>query len=188
MQVYKSFRFLLLSLFSFALVAAAASADPYADLVKTQKAFYAVKSFRGTISNPKMKQPVQLEFVAPDRWHVVVANNNEYIIGNTMSIKAGGMSLKIPMPGSMQGMLQNARAFSANEDIKKDYTIKYLGMTNVGGQNLRTYGYTKNSDPSLTMKMYIASDNLPRRNEVTDKNGTTTVTYSDYNAPIVINP
>ena len=186
--MHKPIRFLLLSLFSFAILAAAASADPYADLAKTQKAFYAVKSFRGTISNPKMKQPVQVEFVAPDRWHVVVAGNNEYIIGNSMSIHAGGMSMKIPLPASMQGMLQNTRTFSANTDLKKDYTIKYLGTTNVGGQMLRTYGYTKNSDPSLTMKMYIAGDNLPRRNEVTDKNGTTTVTYADYNAPITINP
>ena len=186
--MHKFFRFSVLPLFSFALLAAAASADPYADLTKTQKAFYAVKSFRGTISSPKMKQPVQVEFVAPDRWHVVVAGNNEYIIGNSMTIQAGGMSMKIPMPASMQGMLQNTRSFSAGENLKKDYTIKYLGMTNVGGQSLRTYSYVKNSDPSLTMKMYIANDNLPRRNEVTDKNGTTTVTYSDYNAPITINP
>ena len=180
---------------SFALVVAAvsalsamASADPYADLGRVQKAFYAVHSFRGQISSPKMKQPITLEFVAPDRWHMVTPAGDQYIVGNTMTVHVGGMSMKLPMK-AFGPMLQNIRTFAAGEDLKKDFTIQYAGTTNIGGQILRMYTYTKNSDPSVRAKMYIGPDNLPRRNEVTDKSGNvTTVTYKDYNSPITINP
>ena len=167
--------------------AGVAAADPYGDMAKVQKAFYHIHSFRGTISSRRLKSPIKMEFVAPDRYHVVTPAGDQYIIGNTMTMHVGGMSMKVPL-GATQGMLTNVRSFAANEDLKKDYTIKYLGTTNEGGQTLRIYSYAKSSNPSLTMKMFVGPDNLPRRNEVTDSNGTTTVTYSDYNAPITIQP
>ncbi|GAC1389558.1 MAG: hypothetical protein NVSMB31_05690 [Vulcanimicrobiaceae bacterium] len=186
--MFKTIRFLAVSFLAVGVIQSAALADPYADMTKVQKAFYAVHSFRGEISNPKLKKPMELEFVAPDRYHMTTPAGDQYIIGDTMYMHVGGMSMKLPAK-SMTGMIGNIRSLAAGQNLKADYTIAYLGTTSMGGQTLRMYSYTKKSDPSIKVKMYVAPDNLPRRNEVTGKDGLATViTYKDFNAPITINP
>ena len=178
---------LLFPLFAFVLsCTAAALADPYADMAKVQKAFYAVHSFRATIAGTKMPgKSILMEFVAPDRYHVKLPVGDEYIIGDTMTMNMNGMHMNIPMQGRMKSMMQNLRGWAANRDMKKDFTI-----TDAGSQGgLHAYRYIDHQHPESTVMMYVASDNLPRRSVVTDKTGgTTTISYSDYNTPISINP
>ena len=164
----------------------AALADPYADMAKAQKAFYAVHSFRATIAGTKMPgKSILMEFVAPDRYHVKLPVGDEYIIGDTMTMNMNGMHVNIPMQGQMKSMMQNLRGWASNRDMKKDFTI-----TDAGTQDgLHAYKYVDHQHPDNAVMMYVGSDNLPRKSVVTDKTGgTTTITYSDYNTPITINP
>jgi len=177
--MYKSFRFIVLALFSVSVVSAAASADAYSDLAKTQKAFYALKSFRATLA-PDNGPTIQMEFVAPDKWHELLPGGMEAIIvGSTMKRKVGGSWMSVPMAGKFSGMLQNLRGWAADKSLKTNYKITDLGMDG----SLHKYQYVGQGADST---MWIRADHLPDHTVVKSQGRTMTITYKDYNAPITI--
>ena len=158
----------------------AALADAYSDMAQVQKAFFALHSFRALLSFDKGRT-MQMEFVAPDRWHEIMPGTMDAtIIGQTMKVNTHGMSMSIPVPASLNMSLQSMRGWAADKNLKTDYKIVDLGMDGV----LHKYEYDGQGAKSF---MWVRKDHLPDHIVTTSQGRTTTITYKDYNAPITIN-
>ena len=189
-----------------------ASADPRADVVKAMNGALAAKSYRTHLvlsSSNGTSMTMVGEFVAPDRYHLTrettlpgraPVTQEMIIIGkNTYSKTASGQWQKYPV--DMSDVLSTLRDKKTIDALSKDAEAKFIGPDVLDGAPMLVYQYTlKNAlgtGVNSTSKTWIsAADNLPRKTEsesdvsvegkVTKTH--TTVTYSDYNADIKIEP
>src|SRR5579863_5396051 len=93
------------------LLALAALADPYSDLVKAHDAFKAAKSWHA-VEHFSNGRTMTIDFSAPDRWRVQpMPNMTELIIGSDVYMVRNGKSMKMPMGGEMiRNQVQSAGA------------------------------------------------------------------------------
>jgi hypothetical protein len=70
--------------------------------------------------------------------------------------------------------------FSVQDDVQ---SVRGLGTGMLEGQSVRVYSYTVHGTP---VTVYVGANALPVQSVINDKNGTTTIRYSQYDAPISI--
>lgn len=64
-------------------------------------------------------------------------------------------------------------------------TLRDLGMQSFNGATLREYTFTSNGYP---VQLYLRTDSYPAASVVQTPNGSVTIAYSRYNAPLTIAP
>lgn len=163
------------------LVPVAVFANAYDDLMKVQAAFQSAKSWHAEehFSNGRT---VIVDYAAPDRWRIQPSPGiAELVIGNDVYMVRNGHTSKLPLGGAMiREIIQNV-GFSVSDDIKQ--SASDLGMHTLNGQSVHVYSYTTRGTP---VTLYVDANWLPVQMIVRNKTLTTTITYSQYNAPISI--
>ncbi len=160
-----------------------ANADPYGDLVKVRAAFESAHSWHAS-ERLSTGHTVLVDYVAPDRWRIVpVPNVTDVIIGNSLYMTAHGRTFHSPFISPQIHQLVNQNWLRITPEVKR--TLRDRGWRSVGGARLHEYTFTADNIP---VQLYVGANRLPARAIVTTKQGTVTILYSRYNAPITINP
>jgi hypothetical protein len=157
----------------------AALADPYSDLSQAFAAFNAARSWHAT-EQMSTGQTILVDHVAPDRWRIQpTLNTTEVLIGNVAYMNGR----EIPMIGGMMHSRLSNFEMPSVSDFQN--TLKDLGWQTVNGARVHAFSYTIKGVPET---MYVGTNHLPVQAIVKTSQGTMTITYSQYNAPITISP
>ena len=167
-------------------------------LLKAVGAQMDVKSFRARFdaNTGGVEMASNLEYVAPDRYHMKGEEGEVILIGNTAwSRQSDGTWQKEPVDADqMVGSVRNPKMI---DEIRKNAIITSAGPDTLDGKPMTIYEYTMRTPESAEMtikgKAWISSaDNLPHRMESeSNSRGQTmkmTITYFDYNADIKLQP
>jgi hypothetical protein len=158
-------------------------ASPYSDFMKAANAFMAAKSWYA-VEHFSNGRTVTIEYVARDRWRIKPSPKvTELLIGSSIYMVRNGKSTRLPFGGGMVRKMIEKSRLQANGDIEQ--SIRDLGMTTVDGKSVHGYSYTANSIP---VTVYVGADSLPVQTVEQDKKVTITIDYSNFNAPISIQP
>jgi TonB family protein len=134
-----------------------------------------------------------MEYVLPDRWHVIDKNEEMIVVGHDIYRKEGTGPWR-----RYTGMFVGAHQDSLEESLKaidKADEVDLIGRESVDGVPTLVYRRTSYLEPnktiSLTTRLWIGeADSLLRKSEfdcdVESKKATTVSTYYDYNADIKI--
>ena len=178
--------------------AVAPSADPLEDVARSMRAQMEVKSFRVRMefsysgnSNTRV-----VEFVAPDRFHMISDKNEVFIVGPATYMKGPkGNWQRVPM--DVNAMIQSFRDPQIIDEVRKSTNAKFIGPDTLDGSPMLVYEYTMSNafgtNSTSTTKSWIsATDGLPRRleidGEIDSMKARAVNTYYDYNADIKIEP
>jgi hypothetical protein len=171
------------------------SANPLDALKSAFRGFAGVKSFRAkttTTGGTGGTQEMTMEFVTPDRFHMISKQFEAYIIGGTFYMKVGTKWEKTTMPKGFDFSAGDPKKLEAELGISTE--TKFIGPDVLDGSLTSVYEYTttiKTPTPmTTTSKVWVGvADGLPRKRESASKSGIKSVTtYYDYNANIVIEP
>lgn len=172
-----------------ALAKAADALNPLPDAKAQVKAmtgtFLAAKSFHATMTHSDGTQTMtnEVDFVAPDRYRMVMPMGTQYIIGDTMIMDVNGRSMKMPLP---KGTL-NFRDMSRYSEHEATMTAEALGTEMLDGVSTRKY-LIRNTQPEPSEStMWVDADGYPQQIQVAStvqgKAYTTTIRYSRFNDP-----
>lgn len=153
--------------------------------------FLGAKSFHATMTHGDGARTMtnEVDFVAPDRYRMVMPMGTQYIIGDTMIMTVDGRSMKMPMP---KGTL-NFRDMSRFSEHEATMTVESLGSEVLDGRPTRKY-VVRNTQPEPSEStMWIGADGYPQQIQVNGtaqgQTYTTTIRYSRFNDPgITIDP
>ena len=172
-----------------------ASSDPKAAVIEASRKFIALKSFSGKIeaeAQTPFKQ--QVEYVAPDRYHVVYRDNagaeTEMIMaGDDAYVKEGDSWKEIPGDTNPTPTLRNS---FTEEALKSISDVKFEGEESVNGKPALVYSYklvTVVGNFPVNQKIWVSkSSGLPMKCYVEYSNGqikTLTTTF-DTESPVTI--
>jgi outer membrane lipoprotein-sorting protein len=168
--------------------------DAKTDIEKLSDRFMAIKSFRATMDGEgQTPMHTELEFAAPDRYRMRMANSMEVvIIGRTTYMKVGDKWQKMQLP--VENAIGEMRTTFTKEGMKWISDVKHTGDDTVDGKPAYVYTYhgkAPNNVGENDSKLWIAkSDGLPLKIEATYKSGnlrSMTIEY-DYDTPVTIEP
>ncbi len=189
-----------------------AGANPRAELAEAMKSQLNARSYRAQMAlsgSNGMTGTTQIEFVAPDRFHMTQNSQlpgrgqmrQEFIIvGKETWMRVGdGAWQKFPVDvGQIVAQFRDPKVL---DQLTQSADIKYIGADTVAGAPTHIYEYTIKGELGKgiknTAQTWIgAADNLPRKTETEGEievmgkplKTKTSITYSDYNADIKIAP
>jgi len=172
-----------------------ASSDPKARVIEASQKFIALKSLTGkmdAVAETSFKQ--QVEYVAPDRYHVVYRDDKgaeaEMIMaGNDAYIKEGDSWKKLPGETNPTPTMRNS---FTEEALKSISDVKFEGEESVNGKPAVVYSYnlvTVVGNFPVNQKLWVSkSSGLPMKCYVAYSNGpikTLTTTF-DTESPVTI--
>jgi hypothetical protein len=178
-------RHLWITLALVAATAAPTAANPNDDLMHAADKFAAAKTFHATMTAGARVS--EIDYVAPDRFHMTMPSSESYVIGSTMYVKAGGSWMKLPMPG-LQTMTDQLRGPAQIRAHIASVTVTDKGIDADGHKyayDVKESGYTGHVVTWIGL-----ADGLPHKMVVTPegKGSPVTVVYSRYNEPITVAP
>jgi hypothetical protein len=163
------------------LVPSIANAGPVDDLEKVRAAANAQKSWRATMVLPGGKTDT-IDYVAPDRWRTQHNGVTTLVIGDSTYLIKNGKTEKLDIPAEEGPMISFAGELG--DDVKR--SVRDLGVQTLNGQAVHVYSFT--SEGILTT-FYVGANNLPVQAVMRRPQGTgVTITFSQWNAPIHIEP
>ncbi len=130
-----------------------------------------------------------VEYVAPDRFHMVITQNNQttemFMIGRDVWMKSGGTCSK--MPANVP--VRNPKDMAAHASAGSTITVVRGGPATIEGTATQSYMVTtESSGTTTTEKLYVATGTgLIRRLEIQGKDPLT-IDYFDYNVPLKVDP
>jgi hypothetical protein len=161
------------------LLPSVALASPVGDLSAAMTAFDATRSWHATESFSN-GQTVTVDHVAPDRWRIrPTANTTEVLIGSNVYMNGR----LIPFVGGAIRSRLSSFQMTITPEIRS--SLRDAGWHVVGGYRTHAYSFTSQGVPET---LYIGPGHLPIQAVTTSRGVTTTITYSQYNAPITITP
>ena len=180
------------------------SGDPKEDVKQAFLKLNSAKCWRAVLTTSGGRA-MQIEFVAPDRFHIKNPSNVEgeraspemIIIGKETYMKMGNMPWRHAPQGAGFGeIIQEARRTDVAEEMARYEEIKFAGSEDLDGVPALVYRFKRKDENGheSSGKIWIAaSDGVLRKIE---KEGTgadaagagTTVVYSEYNGNIKIEP
>jgi len=178
-------------LFALAIAAAGSAwAGPKETVHDAFAKFLAAKSFRATVTDAKSgEQLSQLEFVAPDRYHMKSGKGPETIIvGDDAYMDMNGQLMKMPIPvGKMIGPYRNEGTL---RQMESGITVTDLGADSVGGEPAHAYSYTVTEPAKADVKLWIADKTgmplqIESQGSFMGHTATTRIHYSDFNDPSI---
>jgi outer membrane lipoprotein-sorting protein len=165
---------------------------------EAMKAQLAAKSYRARMESvsDERKVTATVEYLAPDRIHMVSNVNEMIVVGPDTYMKpANGSWQKFPV--DVNQIISSFRNPQMIEDLRSSADPKLVGADTVDGIPTNVYQYTVKNPAGMTgtsvAKVWIATtDNLPRKMETesdfSGKHSKTLVTYYDYGADVKIEP
>lgn len=167
------------------------------DLSRALRAQLEVKSYRArmTLSNSNgIDSTREIEFVAPDRFHMIGEDGETIVIDSTTYMKSlNGQWQKFPV--DLSATLSTLRDPKSLEELGKSVDVKFIGREILDGTPTLIYqtAPSKESDLLNTSRTWVAAkDDLPRKREVVSEfksvKSKTTIIYYDYNADLKIDP
>lgn len=162
-----------------AIIPLAVSADPNSDLNRAAAAFNAARSYHA-VEQFSNGRTMTVDHVAPDRWRLQPdPKTNEVVIGNRFYMNGRLIPF---MGGAIRAELSH---FNMTITPEIQSSLRDLGWQMVNGVRTHAYSYTSSGVPET---LYIGPHDLPLQAVTTSRGITTTITYSQYNAPITITP
>jgi len=173
----------------------AADADAKEALMKSQRAQLEAKAYRIKMNttSPGMEKGFSstVEFVAPDRYHMVQPQMETIVVGPATYMKTAGQDWQ-KSPVDMGDMMKKSRDPKALEEQAKNMgDVKIVGKEKIDGVDCTVYEATsKVGETSTVSKVWVGnSDSLTRKveSESTLPNGKSksTITY-EYDSKIKI--
>jgi hypothetical protein len=177
--------------------AVAASDSPLDAITKAIHAQFGVKSYRvrmtTTLSDGNTHSRL-VEFVAPDRFHMVSDKDETIIVGSSTYMKrASGPWMKSPV--DVGSMISAFRDPKMEEELRQSTEVKLIGPDTLDGMPMLVYQYTMTKAMGMDLKSVTKTwvsvvDSLPRKSETEGEfkgiKSNTTNLYYDYNADIKI--
>lgn len=150
-------------------------------------AFDALTSYRvrGTLDSKESgKTSVLLEYVAPDRRHVVLGTLEIIVIGTTSYVKQGEAWLTLEGRGAgMAALAPDARAIARQFEHA---TFTARGLETIDGEPCAVFSYAEGEQRGA---IWIGTrDKLIRKIEGSQPTGSYSLVLSDFNQPIEIRP
>lgn len=145
------------------------SGDPLADVKDASKRFTEVQAFQAVMDTKGGKADVHLEmnYSAPDRYHIKNPQMEMIIIGKETYMKLNGTWRKFPM--DIGSTLPKMRDMLGEEILKSVHDVEYLGDENVNGQSAMVYRYKGKGTgdiSSYTSRVWVSrSSGLPQKIE-----------------------
>jgi hypothetical protein len=161
--------------------------DPRGEVETLARNFLAIKAFRGT-ANATGKTPMQMQvdYVAPDRYHLKMGQGLESIvIGKDTYMKLGGSWKKFP--GESGKEIPSMRDMFTEEGLKQLSDVKYSGEESLNGETMLVYTYrgkTLGEPMPYDSKMFVSkATGLPARIEITYQSDVLQKMTIDYTYP-----
>ncbi|HEV3153483.1 MAG TPA: hypothetical protein VGZ02_06755 [Candidatus Baltobacteraceae bacterium] len=160
-------------------------ADPVSDLAQMQASFGAVHSMHFDIVRRDGRR-MSIDMIKPDRYRGMLAGGVQAVIigSTTWTSNSGHWGVDPKAKGASGEYLQNART-PLNGEPARDFTVVYLGPSNVGGIPVQHYRATRRGS-AVVDELWVGANHLPLKVMHEIPQGTTTILYSQYNnvAPI----
>lgn len=117
--------------------APAPAVDALAEVTASMERFLAARSFHAVMT-VEGGQPMQneMDFVAPDRYRMIMPVGTQVIIGDTMYMEMHGQQTKVPIP---EGTISQWRDPMKIRENRSGMSAEFLGEENVAGQRARKY-------------------------------------------------
>jgi outer membrane lipoprotein-sorting protein len=182
-------RHLALSVLAVA-VATSAWAGPKETVHDAFAKFLAAKSFRATVTDAKSgEQLSQLEFLAPDRYHMRSGKGPETIIvGEDAYMNMNGQLMKMPIP--VGKLISQYRNEGTLRQMESGITVTELGADSTAGEPAHVYHYTVTEPAKADVKLWIADKTgmplqIESQGTFMGHAATARIRYSDFNDPSI---
>lgn len=139
---------------------ALALAGPREDVHAAYTRFLAAKSFRATVTDVKKGQQLsQMDFVAPDRYHIRNGQGQmeQILIGDDAYTFIDGKRVKLPMPIKVGRIVGQYRNQSTLDELARDLDVTALGDDTVDGIAAKVYTYTVTEPAKSDVKVWIST-------------------------------
>ncbi len=172
-----------------------ASGVPREDIIAASKRFSDQNSFTAKMEmSGSNKMNMDIEFVAPDRFHVKNSASMEFIvIGKDTFLKSNGSWKKFP--ANMGDSISKMRDAFTEEGMKSLKDVEFAGEESVNGKSALLYKYkgeTVKDANAYNSRLWIGKDNgLPLKIEVEYPGGGLVkqmTTNYDYETKVSIDP
>lgn len=185
------------------LLPACSVAAPSDELFESWKKFLALKSFRATITGVDPVRPAtRLEFQAPDRYRISVANGpSTLLVGDTAQMTIGDRTMTLPLP--VKSMTAQYRDEAFLKKLQEGLEVEDLGMDMLDGEKVRKLRYVQDvvppampgvtppppapGDKATTVAWISADSGLILKLEVDStyqgQSGRSEIRYSDFDDP-----
>jgi hypothetical protein len=146
-----------------------ASSDPREDIIAASKRFTDQDSFAAKMEmSGKSNMSMDIEYVAPDRFHVTNSASMEFIvIGKDTYQKSNGSWKKFP--ANFGDSISKMRDAFTEEGMKSLKDVEFAGEETLDGKNALLYKYkgqTEKDANAYTSRLWIGKDNgLPLKIE-----------------------
>jgi hypothetical protein len=128
----------------------------------------------------------EIDFVAPDRYRMVMPMGTQFIIGDTMYMHVQGRSMKVPMP---KGTLSQWRDPARLAEAEAGMTVQAQGSDTLDGMATKKYLVHHEKPQPIDVTMWINGDDLPVQIQVNSMlNGkavASTTRYSRFDDPTI---
>ena len=146
------------------------------------------KTYRATMTDLSTgKQVSTVEFQAPDRYRIKVADGPETVIANgAMYMQVNGQSMKVPL---QPGMMEQFRSDSAWKKMEQDTLITDAGAGTVGAEPARKYHWISSGKHASTGDAWVGASGYVIQVETAEKPGSKAgavrVRYSDFGSAAI---
>lgn len=161
-----------------------ALATPSDDIANAFKNLAQASSYHMNVQTSQ-GQKMDIDMVPPNKMHMMMGPMEMIRLASATYMKVNGNWMK--MPGAMPQMTQQGAAMTYVQTLgshPNDAKVDDLGMQSVDGVSVHAYKVTPNSGQPATV--YVDGSGRPARIDVTEKNGTSVVRFSNYNATLDI--
>jgi hypothetical protein len=148
------------------------------------RSYHASMEFSGGPGGAKGHHDI--DFVAPDRYRMVMPMGTQFIIGDTMYMHVQNRTMKVPMPkGTLSQWRDPARLAEAEEGM----TVQAQGSDMLDGMATTKYLVHHEKPKPTDVTMWINGDDLPVQIQVNSvlngKAVTSTTRYSRFDDPTI---
>lgn len=163
------------------------TASPFHSVEASMEKFLAARSFHARM-DMEAAQPttVEMDFVAPDRYRMVMGDATQVVIGDTMYMQVQGQTMKMPLPA---GTLGNWRDPLKMRQSKEGMVVEALGSERVDGHPARKFHVRYGPPDNAEVTYWIGTDGLPLQlvNRGSGPSGayTMTIRYSGFDDPAI---
>jgi hypothetical protein len=162
-----------------------ALADPATDAIRGAALKLATSSSYHVTIEAKGHE-IEGDVVPPDKLHVTMGPMEAIEIAKTTYVKMGGSWHEFTLPGidRVTAPLDNARSYA--KAAPSDITVSDLGMKTVDGLTAHAYLVKGKEVGSTANTLYVDANGYLARIDSDTSDGTATILFTKYNAPLTI--
>lgn len=158
------------------------------EVMAAGKRMLAASSYHATIATDNGAQDftMEIDYVAPDRYRMVMPMGTQVIIGDTMHMTMQGRSMQMQVP---PGTVDQWRDPTKLEQYAATMQVESLGSDTVDGKGATKYRTSYADQAQEPVTTWIGDDGYPLRveadGELQGRPSKTVITYSRFNDPSI---